>query len=139
MNINEQVIDGYINIIHDYNIVMFSKETCSYCTKSCSLLDGLNYTYKNIDITKVIDPPLLKEKLITLTNQKTVPNIFINGVHIGGYTELKNLYDTNKLQILQKQKPLQYICNKCGDKYNTYPILNNINHCNCINTINKYI
>lgn len=43
------------------------------------------------------DGQQIQEELMKTTNQRTVPNIFIHGKHVGGSDDLKKLQDSNKL------------------------------------------
>jgi glutaredoxin 3 len=46
------------------------------------------------------DGPLIQMELLTKTGQKTVPNVFIGGKHIGGDSDLSELYDSGSLMRL---------------------------------------
>lgn len=46
------------------------------------------------------DGPLIQMELLTKTGQKTVPNVFIRGQHIGGDSDLSELFDSGSLQRL---------------------------------------
>lgn len=67
-------------------VVIYTTKTCSYCIKAKKLLNNHNITYKEI----VVNPMIMKQ-LIKRTGSKTVPQIFINGKFIGGYTELTKI------------------------------------------------
>lgn len=87
--VSEKFIGGYIDeLINSEKIVVFSKTTCSYCKKAKELLDNSEFKYKLVEIDLDLNKDQLKEELITKTNMKTVPNIFIDGKSIGGYNEL---------------------------------------------------
>ena len=53
------------------------------------------------------------QALNQITKQRTVPNIFVLGKHIGGYTELKQLHDNGNLRLMLQDVP-QYVCEFCG-------------------------
>lgn len=67
-------------------IEIYSKENCQYCTKAKAYLDSLNIEYVVYDIGK--DETKREEMLIRNPSAKSVPQIFQNGMLIGGYTEL---------------------------------------------------
>jgi glutaredoxin len=49
------------------------------------------------------DGPLIQMELLTRTEQRTVPNIFIGGEHIGGDSDLSEMYDSGSLmRLLEK-------------------------------------
>ena len=96
------------------SICIFSKTTCSFCHKAISLLNNYNVNVQLIELDKIREGPMLSQELFTRTNQKTVPNIFIFGKHIGGFSELNNLHNQGILSTLINQKSLIYLCNLCG-------------------------
>jgi glutaredoxin len=74
------------------DILIYSKTNCNFCVKAKNLLN-----IKNLKFTeKVLDKDFTKEQLLEiLPNVKTLPQIQINGKHIGGYRELENYLNTN--------------------------------------------
>lgn len=64
---------------------IFSKDNCAYCTKAKNLLTSLNIDYTEHKIGR----DLTREDFLAIfPNVKTVPQIMINGVYIGGYDDL---------------------------------------------------
>ena len=78
---------------------VWSKETCGFCTLAIKELERRNYT---ITIKKIIEPitPLESrdwmytrdDLLEVVPNARSVPQIFIEDKHIGGYTELMKYF-----------------------------------------------
>ena len=68
------------------SILVYGRENCPYCDKTKEYLNSLNVSYTYVDITNWDRER--KEKLKSDYNVKTVPVIIINGMLIGGYTEL---------------------------------------------------
>jgi glutaredoxin 3 len=69
------------------NILMYSSSYCPYCTNAEKLL-----LEKGFDITdKVLvdENPDELEKMMKITGKRTVPQIFIDGIYIGGFEELR--------------------------------------------------
>ena len=58
----------------------------------------------DIEVLYIDRDPQLKEVMILLTGQRTVPQIFINTIHVGGYDDLYVLNQTGKLDVLLTQK-----------------------------------
>uniref|UniRef100_A0A8R1DEN1 Glutaredoxin domain-containing protein n=1 Tax=Caenorhabditis japonica TaxID=281687 RepID=A0A8R1DEN1_CAEJA len=85
-------------------IVIYTKDGCGYCVKAKNELyeDKIHYTEKNLNtIAKVIpNPEEYVRGLMDLTRQRTVPQIFICGKFVGGYTEL-NALRPNLAKILE--------------------------------------
>ena len=68
---------------------VYSKPTCPWCIKAKALLDSrgvpfVEHTLGQNGVTK----ESIEERIGGGYQVKTVPQIFLDGVHIGGYTEL---------------------------------------------------
>ena len=76
-------------------ILIYSSNLCSYCFAAKNLLKKLDLNYTEI----VIDnKPQLKNQMISDSNgKKTVPQIFFGDFHIGGYDDLKKIYDEGEI------------------------------------------
>jgi ribonucleoside-diphosphate reductase alpha chain len=68
---------------------IITKETCPYCTMAKSLLKSKGYTIEEIDRAEVPDSEF---------PYRTVPQIWINGSHIGGYKHLAEKIGTSEKQ-----------------------------------------
>ena len=82
-------------------ILMFSKTTCTYCTQAKRLLDDLKLEYKTIELDLDANCPndncqKLATALMLQTRIRTVPQIFINGKCIGGFSDLEMLSKNEK-------------------------------------------
>jgi glutaredoxin 3 len=64
---------------------VYSKDSCSFCVRAKELLTEYSFEYRERDVS---NPDIRQELLTLLPNAKTVPQIFIDGSHIGGYSEL---------------------------------------------------
>jgi len=65
-------------------IVMFSKTHCPYCRRAKEAITQLTPQFSVVELDVVRDGAEQQAALLELTGQKTVPNIFVNGKHIGG-------------------------------------------------------
>ncbi len=81
---------------------MYTRELCGYCTAAKSLLDGKKLKYEEVDCT---GDDQTRSWLRTKTGQSTVPQIFIHGQSIGGFTELRNLDRSGKLDQMLAAGP----------------------------------
>ena len=73
---------------------------CNYCDAAKRLLTRNNLTYNEIDVAQV-DGAM--DEMIKKTNgKKTIPQIFFEDQHIGGYDEVRALEKENKLQDMLK-------------------------------------
>jgi glutaredoxin 3 len=82
-------------------IIIYSTLSCPYCNNAKALLDKKGVEYKEILVDK--DPSQLKEMLAKSNGRRTVPQIFIDGKHIGGFDDLKDLNDSGKLDALLRK------------------------------------
>lgn len=69
----------------DPTFVIFTKEDCDYCTLAKDLLIEQGFGYVEFSL------PQCEEILAFMkySGLKTVPQVFVKGVLIGGYTELE--------------------------------------------------
>ena len=82
------------------NITIYTGPLCSYCEAAKRLLARNNVTYKEINVATV-DGAM--DEMIKKTNgKKTIPQIFFDDQHIGGYDEVRTLEKENKLKDLLK-------------------------------------
>jgi glutaredoxin 3 len=75
-------------------IEIYTTRWCGYCVRAKALLDGKGIPYKEISLD---DDPAFRRRLEELTGGWTVPQILIDGVPIGGYTELWRLDASGQL------------------------------------------
>ena len=69
------------------NILMYSSSYCPYCTNAEKLLFE-----KGFDVTEKIlvdENPEELETMMKITGKRTVPQIFIDKIYIGGFEELR--------------------------------------------------
>ena len=72
------------------NVTVYSKPACQFCDKAKALLTQLHYEYTEKVVTKDITLPELFEELGKQV--RTIPQITMNGKHIGGYNELTEYF-----------------------------------------------
>ena len=68
---------------------IYSTLFCPYCARAKSLLEKKGVTYVNIDVIE--DTSKRDEMMARSGGRQTVPQIFIDGEHIGGSEELAAL------------------------------------------------
>ncbi len=80
--------------------MMYSTAVCPYCVRAEQLLRAKGVA----DIAKVrVDlEPARRTEMMQKTGRRTVPQIYIGGVHVGGYDDLVVLDRAGKLQPLLK-------------------------------------
>ena len=83
-------------------IIIYSSNNCGYCELAKNLLDSLSYQYQEINVQKI---PNKRDEMLRKSNgRRTVPQIFISDVHVGGYDELNKLHLKGKLTELINEK-----------------------------------
>ncbi len=70
-------------------IEVFTKQLCPYCTRTKSLLGRKGAAFEEIDIS--LGGPRRAEMIERSGGRTTVPQIFIDGAHIGGSDDLAAL------------------------------------------------
>jgi glutaredoxin 3 len=96
-------VDAYVQKkIAGADVMVFAKSYCPYCRHTRSLLQEVVPSDVSVDIVDMDqmneDGPLIQMELMTTTGQRTVPNIFINGEHIGGDSDFTKLHESGDLQ-----------------------------------------
>jgi glutaredoxin 3 len=83
-------------------IVMYRTPFCPYCVRAQSLLERKGYPFTQIDVSGDWER---RSWLARATGRRTVPQIFINGVPIGGYDDMAALERAGRLDGLLAQHP----------------------------------
>ena len=65
-------------------VMVFSKTYCPFCTRAKDALTKLNVQFETIELDVVKEGDQIQTALQELTGQRTVPNVFVNGQHVGG-------------------------------------------------------
>ena len=79
-------------------VTVYSGPQCPYCTKAKALLDKKKVVYEEFNVKE--DSSKLDEMMERSGGRKTIPQIFINGQHIGGCDDLYALDAAAKLDEL---------------------------------------
>jgi glutaredoxin 3 len=85
-------------------IVMYSTGWCPYCLRARTLLARKNLAFREI---KVDETPGEREAMMARSGgRRTVPQIFVGDVHVGGFDELYALEQAGRLDALVGGAPL---------------------------------
>lgn len=82
-------------------IEIYTTPTCPYCLAAKALLDNKGVAYT--EMTVIGDPAKRQEMLERANGSHTVPQIFIDGQHIGGFDDMNALDRQGKLDPLLKR------------------------------------
>ncbi len=79
-------------------VVIYTGMLCGFCTAAKRLLSAKGAEFKEINVTLNADE---RNRMLELSNgARTVPQIFIDGIHIGGCDELYALDNSGELDPL---------------------------------------
>jgi len=82
------------------NVTVYMGPRCTFCDTAKRLLERNNISYKEINVALLEGK---KEEMLKKSNgRKTIPQIFFNESHIGGYEELRALEKKGELDNLIK-------------------------------------
>jgi glutaredoxin 3 len=76
-------------------VEIYSKSTCGFCFRAKALLDAKHVDYEEYELTW--GSPRREEMIQRSNGRTTVPQIFIDGKHVGGCDDLFALERDGKL------------------------------------------
>jgi len=79
-------------------VEIYMKPTCGFCHAAIRMLDSKKVGYTSVNI--LAQPDKRPEMIQRANGRSTVPQIFIDGTHIGGYDDLNALNAAGKLDQL---------------------------------------
>jgi glutaredoxin 3 len=68
------------------NIIVYNKDYCPYCKSAKALLEHKGFDFTEIDVEH--NPDKLSE-MLDRSHRRTVPQIFFDDEHIGGFDDLQ--------------------------------------------------
>ena len=77
-------------------VMMYSTAICPYCVRAERLLRAKGVA--DIEKVRVDLDPGRRAEMMQLTGRRTVPQIYIGGIHVGGYDDLVVLDHAGKLE-----------------------------------------
>ena len=81
-------------------ITMYTGPMCNFCDAAKRLLARNNLKYNEIDISS--KEGLMDEMINKANGKRTIPQIFFDDNHVGGYQELRALEKSGELKNLIK-------------------------------------
>ena len=85
---------GAVSLAAMARVTVYTTQMCPYCVQAKRLLGERSIPYDEVDVS---DDTLREEMIRKAGGKRTVPQIFIDGAHVGGYTELRALADKGGL------------------------------------------
>ncbi len=80
------------------NVEIYTKPTCGFCHMAKRLLKSKDVSFSEVNI--MMQPKRREEMIQRANGGSTVPQIFIDGTHIGGCDDLMALERAGKLDAL---------------------------------------
>ena len=80
------------------NVKIYTGPYCAYCDRAKALLNKKGVSFKEINLAS--DPNKIDEMIKKTNGMRTIPQIFIDGHHIGGNDKLQALENEGKLNSL---------------------------------------
>ena len=85
-------------------ITIYLTQTCGFCHAAKRLLKERSISYEEIDISSDLEG---RDEMMRKSNGiRTVPQIFANNKHVGGFSELYILQQSGGLEKLMKKLTL---------------------------------
>jgi len=84
-------------------VEIYTTMWCGYCSRAKRLLAEHGVAFREIDVSA--EPERRPEMMSRAGGRSTVPQIFINGSHVGGCDELQALDAAGKLTPLLASRP----------------------------------
>lgn len=78
-------------------VVLYGTRFCSFCLAARRLLEEKGITFEDISVDTDLD---LRLEIMEKSGQRTVPQIWVGSIHVGGYSDLKALETSGDLDEL---------------------------------------
>jgi len=80
------------------DVLMYTKTICPYCDRAKGLLQSKGVSWKEINLEH--EPEHIPVMIKRSEGRRTVPQIFVDGVGLGGYDEIAALDRQGKLDAI---------------------------------------
>ncbi|MBT0957664.1 glutaredoxin 3 [Alphaproteobacteria bacterium KMM 3653] len=81
-------------------VELYTKPTCGYCHAAKRMLTAKGVSFSEVDLSK--QPDRIAEMTKRANGGRTVPQIFIGDIHVGGFDDMNALERAGKLDALLK-------------------------------------
>ncbi|XP_047312430.1 glutaredoxin-C3 [Impatiens glandulifera] len=88
------------NAIYSNKITIFSKSYCPYSLRAKNVFNKLQEKAFVVELDLRDDGYKIQDVLLEMVGRRTVPQVFVNGKHIGGSDDLKVAVENGELQNL---------------------------------------
>mmetsp|Transcript_5480 Transcript_5480/g.7406 ORF Transcript_5480/g.7406 Transcript_5480/m.7406 type:complete len:186 (-) Transcript_5480:206-763(-) len=88
-------------------VMIYSKTYCPYCSQVKSMFKDLGVPATVVELDQMQEEGEIQGALLDLTGQRTVPNVFIGGNHVGGCDDTMALKRSGKLNEMLEAAGVQ--------------------------------
>jgi glutaredoxin 3 len=88
------------NNIFNHPIMIYSKTDCPYSNSAKNAARDLGIEFQVEELDRITDGENIQSELEQITGQKSIPNIFVRGEHIGGCDEFLKGINSGMVQRL---------------------------------------
>ena len=80
-------------------VILYTSGFCSYCVQARRLLDAKGVAYDELYVDQ---DPELRTQMVSRSQRRSVPQIFIGDYHVGGFEDMRQLDKSGQLDTLLK-------------------------------------
>lgn len=88
------------NYVENNKVMIFSKSRCPYCRKVKELFKSLGVAFFALELDTLENGAEMQKAMAEKAGRSSVPQVFIDGQHIGGCDDTMAAHDSGKLQAL---------------------------------------
>ncbi|CAN3375362.1 glutaredoxin-1 [Diutina rugosa] len=96
--VSQQATRKIEDLIKSKPVFIASKTYCPYCKQAKETIGAITSDAYILELDTLDDGSELQDALYELTGQRTVPNVFIGGEHIGGNSDVQELRVAKQLE-----------------------------------------
>ena len=80
-------------------VVLYTSGFCHYCVQARRLLEAKGVAYDELYVDQ---NPTLRTQMVSRSQRRSVPQIFIGDYHVGGFEDMRQLDKSGQLDTLLK-------------------------------------
>jgi cysteine synthase A len=113
-------------LVRDEPVLLFALEWCEFCWSVRKMFARLGIPYRSVDLDSVEYQQgdlggKIRAVLAARTGAKTIPQIFVDGQHVGGATELFDAWRAGSIQTMLDRRGIAYDTGADVDPYTLLP------------------
>jgi len=115
VDVPAEALEFFNQAIHDKDtpVVMFAMEWCEFCWSVRKMFAEYDIPYRSVDLDSVTYQEdnmggKIRKAIEAHTGLKTIPQVFVGGVHVGGATETFDAIKDGSLQKMLEENSVQW-------------------------------